>query len=68
MAKKTTLVVEAAEAAPTLEFDVWLAMRKSKIPAQHHREILLADFRARGLSLRETEQAYDDALAAYGIR
>lgn len=70
MAKRTTVVdsVSAAEPVPTVEFDVWFVMREKRIPPQHMREILWADFKARGLSKSETVEAYDAALAAYGIK
>lgn len=57
-----------AEPVPTVEFNVWFAMREKKIPAHHLREILWADFKGRGLSERETLAAYDDALTKYGIK
>ncbi len=56
------------KSAPTVSFDVWFAMREKKIPAQHLREIIWADFRGRGLSKKDTVAAYDAALAAYGIK
>jgi len=56
------------EEVPTVGFDVWFAMRERKIPAQHLREIIWADFRGRGLSNRETVAVFDAALAKYGIK
>ena len=56
------------EPVPTVEFNVWFAMREKKIPAQHLREIIWADFRGRGLSDKETLATYDDALAKYGVK
>lgn len=64
MAKKN----EVVEAAPIVDFNVWFVMREKRIPAQHLREIVLADFKARGLSKQETVETYDRALAAYGVR
>jgi len=55
-------------AAATVNFDVWFAMREKKIPAQHLREIIWADFRGQGLSKRETVATFDTALAKYGIK
>ena len=52
----------------TVEFKVWFAMCAKRIPPQHLAEILWADFKARGLSLRETAGAYDAALVAYGVK
>lgn len=51
-----------------VDFNVWFAMREKKIPAQHLREIIWADFRGRGLSGKETLEVYDAALAAYGVK
>lgn len=52
----------------TVEFNVWFAMREKKIPAQHLREILWADFQGQGLSKKETVAAYDAALVKYGVK
>jgi hypothetical protein len=51
-----------------VEFNVWYAMREKKIPAQHLREIIWADFKGQGLSKRETVAAYDAGLAKYGVK
>lgn len=51
-----------------VDFNVWFAMREKKIPAQHLREIIWADFRGRGLSKKETVATFDEALAKYGIK
>lgn len=56
------------EEAPTVGFDVWFAMREKKIPAQHLREIIWADFRGQGLSKQETVVVFDAALAKYGVK
>jgi len=53
--------------ANRIEFDVWYAMREAAIPGQHHREILKADFKGRGLKEFETVEAFDIALQKYGI-
>lgn len=53
---------------PLVEFNVWFAMREKKIPAQHMREIIWADFKGRGLLPKETVATYDAALAKYGIK
>lgn len=63
--KKQELVVEQA---PTVEFNVWFAMREKRIPGQHLREIIWADFKGQGLSNRETVADYDMALANYGVK
>lgn len=62
------LPVSIVEQVPTVEFNVWFAMREKKIPAQHLREIIWADFAGQGLSKRETVANYDAALAKYGVK
>lgn len=52
----------------TIDFNVWYAMREKKIPAQHLREIIWADFKGQGLSNKETLATYDAALAKYGVK
>ena len=52
---------------PKVDFDVWYAMRGSKIPPQHHKEIIKADFKGRGLSQYENLQDFDAALGKYGV-
>lgn len=51
-----------------INFDVWFAMRERKIPKQHLREIVWADFKGQGLSKSETPATYDAALLRYGIQ
>lgn len=53
--------------APLVEFNVWFAMREKRIPSQHLREIIWADFKGQGLFPRETVATYDQALRSYGI-
>jgi hypothetical protein len=52
----------------TMEFEAWYAVRGVSIPAHHHREILRADFRARGVPNKASLEDYDKALLAYGIK
>lgn len=52
----------------TVNFNVWFAMREKKIPAQHMREIIWADFQGQGLSKNEELEVFDTALAKYGIK
>ena len=53
---------------PTIAFDAWWAMNEKRIPVQHRKEIIKADFRARGLSMKETANTYNDALKVYGVK
>jgi hypothetical protein len=43
-------------------------MNEKKIPTQHYKEIVKADFSARGLTSMETSQAYHEALKKYGLK
>jgi hypothetical protein len=64
----------AAQVQPDAEdskisFDQWWIIINGKVSMRPHlKEILLADFRARGLSKREDEAAYDNALKLFGIK
>lgn len=55
------------EASPKVDFDVWFVMRNSKIPKTHHKEVIMADFKGRGLSQCESLEDFDAALKKYGI-
>lgn len=52
----------------TVDFDVWFAMREKKIPSQHLREIIWADFKGQGLSKKATIADFDAALLRYGVK
>jgi hypothetical protein len=52
----------------TTDFDSWYALRSSKIPAHHHKEILRADFSARKIGDTATVEEFDNALSKYGIK
>lgn len=73
--------VEAKEEAPVVEevvpepvpekkfnFDVWYALREKQIPSKHMKEIILADFKGRGLTSKETLATFDAALRKYGVK
>lgn len=59
---------QEAEAAPKLDFDAWFAARAARIPRHHRKEILRADFTARGLGQCESLADFDAALNKYGIK
>lgn len=63
-------VAKAVEAPQPmkLDFDAWWALREKKVPQHHMKEIILADFKARKLSLKETMSTYDEALRKYGVK
>jgi hypothetical protein len=52
---------------PQVDFDAWFAAREAKIPPQHRKEILKADFKARGVPTIATMSAFDEALRKYGV-
>jgi len=66
MAKQRS-VPQNDDNSPLIDFNVWFAMREKRIPPQHMREIIWADFKGQGLFLKETLATYDRALANYGI-
>lgn len=51
-----------------IPFDTWFFMRCQSIPKQHAREIIIVDFKARGLKNEETVDAFDKALSEYGVK
>lgn len=57
-----------ASSGPTVDFNVWFAMREKKIPTNHLREIIWADFRGQGCLPKESLAVFDEALANYGIK
>lgn len=62
---------QEASQAPKVEladFDTWYAARHLKIPQQHRKEVLKADFRGRGLKEPASMQDYDEALQKYGVK
>ena len=75
MAKKTKQKKEAPvvevkeqkkEPKSLISFDVWYFSKK--IPKQHTKEIIWADFNARGAEAFETKEKYNEYLALYGIK
>lgn len=50
-----------------VSFDSWYKQRLHKIPKMHIKEIILADFKARGLGKSETLDDFDKALKLYGV-
>jgi hypothetical protein len=51
-----------------MDFDTWHAIRQGQIPMQHRKEVLKADFRARGLLALATMEQFDQALEKYGVK
>lgn len=69
-AESMAAAIEAAPAkAPEMSFEKWWMMLASKITLRPNmKEILWADFKARGLSKNEEAAKYDEALKLFGIK
>jgi hypothetical protein len=67
-AKKREETMQIAQAEVEVTFDSWYHQRKQLIPKCHHKEVLMADFSARGLGIAATMGAYDRALELYGVK
>ncbi len=65
--KNRNLLSLEQEGVEKVDFDTWYALRKESIPKHHHKEVLKADFKGRGLSGDCSMETFDRALAAYGI-
>lgn len=50
-----------------MEFEVWWVLASKNLAPQHRKEIIRADFKARGLKDKEPKDAYDKALKMYGV-
>jgi hypothetical protein len=53
---------------PKMDFDTWYAISQHLIPSHHKKEIIRADFQARGLDINETKDCFDNALKLYGVK
>lgn len=51
-----------------VSYDSWYHQRKHKIPKQHRKEIIWADFKSRGVKEQATVGEFDKALELYGVR
>lgn len=51
-----------------VSFDSWFHQRSAKIPKQHLKEIIKADFTSRGLGKEASMEEYDNALKLYGVK
>lgn len=62
-------IAEPEASAPKISFDVWWMYICAKVSLKPWmREIIIADFKARGLKMEETEQKYDDTLRIFGYK
>lgn len=62
------ILPEKAPEVVKVDFDGWYALRGPRIPKHHHKEILRADFTARGLGQCESLEDFDAALNRYGVK
>jgi hypothetical protein len=67
MGKRDEKLQQAPAQQPKISFDAWWAIASKKLATHHHKEIVVADFKARGLSSNETMAAYNKALQQYGV-
>ena len=67
-AKKREEVASAIESEATITFDSWFHLRKQMIAKCHTKEVILADFKARGLKAAATMAEFDKALELYGVK
>lgn len=51
-----------------VHFESWFNQRKHLIPEIHKKEVILADFKARGLDIEATMEQFDRALRLYGVK
>lgn len=51
-----------------VSFDQWFHLRKDQIPSRHMKEILIADFKSRGIEDTATMEQFDKTLALYGVK
>lgn len=51
-----------------MSFNSWYHQRKGVIPKQHMKEIIWADFVARGVKDMSTMEEFDKALGLYGVK
>jgi hypothetical protein len=61
------VVEEVVQQPQKVDFIVWWALNEKKIPSHHHKEIIKADFKARGLSDMESMEDFSEALKKYGL-
>lgn len=66
--KKREESMPVIEPEVEVSFDSWFHQRKHMIPRNHLKEIIMADFKARGLGLMASMAAFDKALAQYGVK
>lgn len=62
-------VMETIPVAEEISFDQWWMITNKRLKLRaHYKEILAADFKARGITKSETKERYDEALKIFGIK
>ena len=67
-AKKREESLKEVKTEKEVSFDSWYAQRKDKIKSCHKKEILRADFTARGYGKTAKIEDFDKALELYGVK
>jgi len=57
-----------AQQKGAISYNSWYHRHKHLIPAQHLKEIIWADFKARGMKEESTIEEFNKALALYGVK
>lgn len=67
-AQKREEMTPEAPAEKMVSFDSWYHQRKDKIAKCHLKEIIKADFEARGMKKEASMGEFDKALELYGVK
>jgi hypothetical protein len=66
--ERKELKVSKAIKEEMISFEEWYSLRKTLIPAHHHQEILVADFKGQKVPMVNTMAKFDEALNKYGVK
>ncbi len=67
--RKEAIVESKPDEQEGMSFDQWWIIINQKVSMRPHlKEILIADFKARGLSKLESEEKFNEALKLFGIK
>lgn len=65
---KPTPAISKQKEVKLTSFAEWYFARKGSIHRKHSKEIILADFKSRGLQDKELIEKFDEALGLYGVK
>ena len=69
IASAPSVTVSNGAQGKTVTFDQWWMMANKKVKLQPWlKEVIKADFKARGLGKEETEESFNSALALFGYK